>query len=102
VKKKDDDASGPPRLDELTPQMKKKDDDASGPPRLDELTPQMKLVDALGASGFTLAVQSDIILSAIGRRVRTVADLTDEEADIARRALDGAVADRMQLEETHQ
>ena len=57
------------------------------------------LVTKLVNSGFTKAIQSDIVASAIGRRVRDLVELSAEEVDLAIRAIDGAVADREQLEE---
>ena len=57
------------------------------------------LVTKLVNSGFTKAIQSDIIATAIGRRVRELGELSAEEVDLAIRAIDGAVADREQLEE---
>lgn len=61
--------------------------------------PQSLLVDLLAGSGLTLAVQADVIAAAIGRRVKTAGDLTNEECAKARIAIENAMADRMQLDE---
>lgn len=65
----------------------------------EKVSPQMRLIEVLEQSGFTKAIQSDIILAAVGRRIRTVGDLSDAEADTAEAAIISAMADQKQLEE---
>jgi len=62
------------------------------------LTPAQNLIKVLEECGFTKAIQSDIILSAIGRRVRNVGELSDAECDTVEAAIISAMLDREQLE----
>jgi hypothetical protein len=68
--------------------------------KLEDKTSRGQLADALKESGFTLALQKEIVATAIGREdFRTTAELTVEEATEALEAVWAAVADREQLEE---
>lgn len=62
------------------------------------LTPAQNLIKVLEECGFTKAIQSDIILSAIGRRVRNIGELSDAECDTVEAAIISAMLDREQLE----
>jgi len=64
-----------------------------------ELTPLEELFHLLTTCGFTKAVQSDIILAGIGRRVRDLSELKDDEIPAIIRGIEGAMVDRDQLAE---
>lgn len=64
-----------------------------------ELTTVQYFIRLLDDSGFTNAVQSDIILTAIGHRVRDVAEMSEEEVNLGIQALEAAIVDRDQLQE---
>ena len=64
-----------------------------------EATPLEELFTLLTNCGFTKAVQSDIILAAIGRRVRDLSELKDDELPTVIHAIESAMVDRDQLAE---
>lgn len=57
------------------------------------------LVDTLGGSGFPLFMQKELIELEVGRTVHRVEDLTESEALRVQRVIEGAMADRDQLEQ---
>jgi hypothetical protein len=56
-------------------------------------TPRQFLVQRLEASGFTNGVLQDILNAAIGRRLRDISELTDEEVLVSIGAVESAIAD---------
>jgi hypothetical protein len=65
----------------------------------DGLTRLDFLVDLLLNSGFTKAIQADIIAAAVGHHVQNVGQLSAEEIELSIRGIEGAIADRDQLQE---
>ena len=63
-----------------------------------EATPLGDLMTVLMESGFTPAVQGDIIAAKLGRKVKNPAELTADEIPLAIDAIEGAIVDRDQLQ----
>jgi len=62
-------------------------------------TPLGILITKLMESELPLAAQFEIVRAAVGRSITNMDQLSEEEISLASRAIDGAVADRHQLEE---
>lgn len=62
-------------------------------------SPRVYLVQLLKESGFANGVLQDIITAAVDRRVRDIAELTDDEVLVSIGAVEAAIADDEQLQE---
>jgi hypothetical protein len=65
----------------------------------EEATAHQRLIKVLSESGFTKAVQADLVAMAIGRRVANLDGLSDYECEVSIDVVEGAIADAKQLEE---
>ncbi len=75
-------------------------DTGSSDTEKDESDPEvLVLITKLTQSGLPRPVQGEIVAAAIGRKVNDLGQLSQEEVQLAIRAIDGAVADKHQLEE---
>jgi len=63
-----------------------------------ETSPLGDFMTLLMESGFTPAVQGDIIAAKLGRKVKNPAELTADEIPLAVEAIEEAIADREQLQ----